>query len=99
MSSTRASGENGWALKIARSASLPGSIDPTRFSTPICQAGLMVIILSASSSLTPPYFIALAASQYSRRASSSESEFRETLTPWAAITAALYGVASQASIL
>ncbi len=83
------SGANGCALKIAMSASFPTSMDPTRESMPSCQAGFSVTILRASASLTPPYFTALAASQYRRRASSSESEFIDTLTPWAAITAAL----------
>src|SRR5688500_963268 len=52
--STRDAGANGWPLKIARSASLPTSMDPTRLSMPSCHAGWRVIIFSASSSDTPP---------------------------------------------
>ena len=58
-------------------------------STPSCQAGFSVIILSASVSATPPYLTTLAASQYRRRASSSESELSDTLTPFEAMIAAL----------
>ena len=61
--STRASGEKGCALKTVRSASLPASMEPTCLSMPSCQAGLSVTILTASVSLTPPYFTAFAASQ------------------------------------
>ena len=47
---------------MARSASFPASMDPTLSSMPRWIAALMVIILSASSSLIPPHFTVLAAS-------------------------------------
>src|SRR6266568_5109024 len=97
--STREYVENGWPFQITRSASLPASIDPMRLSRRSWVAGLMVQSLSASSSDRPPYFIALAASKFSRRASSSESELTDVSTPARSESATLYGMASIASNL
>ena len=64
-----------------------------------CFAGLIVISLNASSSVRPPYFTDLAASLFSRRACSALSELIDTRTPLRIMIAALYGIASYASIL
>ena len=50
-------------------------MDPTRLSMPSCLAGLMVTIASASVSLNPPYFMALAASVFRWRINSASSLF------------------------
>src|SRR6185295_2253804 len=90
---------SGWALQMARSASLPTSSDPTFLSMPSCSAPLYVMVLSASSSVMPPYFTSLAASMLRRRTRSSESELIVCTTPWRIMMALLYGIASYASIL
>src|SRR5207237_1533172 len=73
--------ERGSPLQTTKSPSLPGSSDPTREAMLSCRAGLDVTKASASAGATPPYLTALAASKFSRRASSSESELKETSTP------------------
>src|SRR6185369_236207 len=54
---------NGDLDQIARSASLPGSSEPTYLSIRNCWAGLSVTNFSASISGVPPYLTALAASR------------------------------------
>src|SRR5262245_21323740 len=90
---------SGWPLQMAISASLPTSIEPTRFSTPSCAAPLYVMVLSASSSVSPPYRMSFAASMLRRRTRSSESELMVCSTPCRIMMALLYGMASYASIL
>ena len=60
---------------------LPTSRLPTIPSTPSWMAGLIVTSRSASSSLSPPYFMVLAASLNRRRMRSPLSELIETRTP------------------
>ena len=77
----------------------PGSSEPVRASIRSCLAGFSVTKSSASISGTSPYLTAFAASRFSRRASSSESELNDTTTPRARMRAPLYGIASYASSL
>ena len=99
VSSHRAKPSSGWALKTARSASLPTSIEPIRSSSPISRAGLIVIMASASASVTPPYFTILAASRFRWRTSSSLSLLMLVRTPARVSSAAFWGMASNASTL
>src|SRR5205085_1775252 len=57
-----------------KSASLPGSRLPTYWSMCNWRAGLIVTNLNASSSETPPYLTAFAASKFKRLERSEESE-------------------------
>jgi len=74
-------GDSGSPLQSAKSASFPGSSEPTYWSIFSDLAGFSVTIFNASSRGTPPYLMALAASVFSRRASSSSSELKPTFTP------------------
>src|SRR5689334_22863275 len=84
---------------MTTSASLPASSDPTRLSIRSCFAGLIVTSAIASSSVRPHHLIDFAASVLRRRACSALSELTDTRTPLRVISAALYGMASIASIL
>ena len=83
----------------ARSASFPSVIEPTLSSIFSCFAGLIVTNASASLGSSPPYFTALPASAFIRRASSSESELKLTVIPASCMIAPSYGIASYTSHL
>ena len=80
---------SGWWFQTTTSASLPTSSEPTRLSTRSCLAGLMVTRASASSSVSPPHLMDLAASVFKCRESSALSELTDVSTPLRVISAAL----------
>src|SRR5262249_42928458 len=91
--------ESGSPLQTTKSPSLPTSSEPTRSAIPSWRAGFDVTKASASAGGTLPYLTAFAASMLSRRASSSESELNETVTPRSRISGNAYGIASTTSYL
>ena len=90
---------SGSPLQITKSPSLPASRLPTRASMRSCFAGFSVTNFSASSGGQLPYFTALAASMFMRRAISSLSLLKLTTTPTSRIMEPLPGIASITSIL
>lgn len=90
--------DSGLPFQITKSASFPGSSEPTRLSMAMAFADWLVTVERASISFTPERR-SLPASQFMRVEISASSECSEVTTPASMSRRALYDVASYASSL